>query len=220
MRRLERLGDQNESLLAALDVHQASVWTALPGILESVDLAKLTCSVRPAVKALHVKEDGSYDYRSMPLLLDCPIIFPSGGGFVLTFPLVPGDEALVIFSSRCIDSWWQSGGEQAPFEYRMHDLSDGFVLPGPKSRPRALTNVSSQNVQLRSDSGTAFVEIAPTGDVKVKSPVKVVIEAPQVDINGSVAVVGAALTHNGVNVGATHRHIEVRAGGDVSGVPQ
>ncbi|MCL9653139.1 hypothetical protein L2088_00345 [Pseudomonas protegens] len=100
--------------------------------------------------------------QSRPLLLDCPVQFPAGGGCTLTFPVAKGDECLVVFSSRCIDAWWQSGGIQVQAELRMHDMSDGFALLGFRSLPRMIPGISTSAVQLRSDHSSAFIEVNPT----------------------------------------------------------
>src|SRR5690606_4330979 len=104
---------------------------------------------------------GEFEELRIPLLLDCPVVFPGGGGVTLTFPIKPGDEALVVLASRCIDSWWQLGGVQGQAEQRMHDLSDGFVLAGVRSQPRRFT-VDTEAAQLRTDDGTALIELNPT----------------------------------------------------------
>lgn len=217
--RLERLADLNESLLAAMDASKGTIWTALPGIIQSFDAAKMTCVVKPAIKGSKVV-NGAREFVSMPLLLDCPVIFPNGGGFSLTFPIASGDECLVLFSSRCIDSWWALGGEQNPFEHRMLDLSDGFVLPGPRSKPRAIPAISTTNVQLRNEDGSAYVDIDPDGAISLVSPLQVSITAPDVAITGNVAIGGGSLTHNGHDVGSTHKHTGVTAGGALTGNPQ
>lgn len=80
-------------------------------------------------------------------------------GVTLTFPVQPGDECLIVFTSRGFDNWWQSGGIQPPMEARMHDLSDGFVFLGFRSQPRKLSNVSTTTCQLRSDDGVTLVEL-------------------------------------------------------------
>ncbi|MGC8050122.1 Gp138 family membrane-puncturing spike protein, partial [Salmonella enterica] len=77
----------------------------------------------------------------------------------MTFPVAQGDECLVVFASRCIDSWWQSGGIQEQAELRMHDLSDGFAILGFRSQPRALSNISTTSAQLRSDDGATFIDL-------------------------------------------------------------
>src|ERR1019366_1339884 len=108
---------------------------------------------------------------------DVPIVFPSAGGFTITLPITVGDEVLVIFSSRCIDGWWQNGGIQAPIEFRMHDLSDGFAIPGPKSLPHVIPNISTTGAQIRNNAGTTYVEISANGQIQLVSPSQVNIKA-------------------------------------------
>ncbi|WP_302441547.1 Gp138 family membrane-puncturing spike protein, partial [Bilophila wadsworthia] len=130
MDRRERWAEPVEALRAALDGRQAEMWTALPGIVQSFDPAAMTVSVQPAVAGRISDEAGKAASVDLPILPDVPVVFPGGGGFALTFPVAAGDECLVVFASRCIDAWWQSGGVGEPMEPRMHDLSDGFALVG------------------------------------------------------------------------------------------
>lgn len=153
--------DQNALLDQAMTARLSCLWTALPGIVQSFDPVAMTCQVQPAIQGKVRSEDGTITLVNLPMLLDCPVVFPHGGGCSMTFPIKPGDECLVVFSSRAIDLWWQSGGVQAPVEMRMHDLSDGFVLVGAYSQPKVLQNVSTVAVQLRSDDGQAFFELNP-----------------------------------------------------------
>lgn len=139
-----------------LDGRQACIWTAMPGIVQSVSLSTMTCEVQPAIQGRIENENGSIEIKALPLLLDVPIVFPSAGGFNLTFPIAADDEVLVVIASRCIDAWWQLGGVQRPMELRMHDLSDGFAIPGPKSQPNVISGISSSKVQLRNDAGTVY----------------------------------------------------------------
>lgn len=163
----ERIEDPVEALRAALDGRQAQLWTACPGIIESYDAERQTCAVQPAIKGRVESPDGSVASVALPLLVDVPVIFPGGGGFVLTFPIAKGDECLVVFSSRCIDAWWQSGGVQEAMTARMHDLSDGFAIVGPRSQARKLPAVSATATQLRTEDGATYLEIQPGGKVRV-----------------------------------------------------
>lgn len=155
------VNDPNAWLDQAMTARLSGLWTALPGIVQSFDPVAMTCQVQPAIQGKVRSEDGTITLVNLPMLLDCPVVFPHGGGCSLTFPIKQGDECLVVFSSRAIDLWWQSGGVQAPVEMRMHDLSDGFVLVGAYSQTKVLPNVSTQAVQLRSDDGQAFFELNP-----------------------------------------------------------
>lgn len=190
MDRRERYYDPEETLRTALAGFQAGIWTALPCIVQSFDAAAMTVVVQPTIKARVTAEDGAISTIALPLLLDCPVIYPCGGGFTLTFPIVAGDECLVMFASRCIDSWWQSGGIQEQAELRMHDLSDGFALVGVRSQPRVITGISLDAPQLRSDDGTSYVEVA--GDtITINTTAQIIANAPDVVVNCDTAEVNA-----------------------------
>ncbi len=189
MDRRERTNDPEVALREAFDGMRAGLWTALPGTIESFDPATMTCQVQPGLKMQVRALDGTITSVALPLLVDCPVQFPSGGNCTLTFPVTRGDECLVVFASRCIDSWWQSGGVQEQAELRMHDLSDGFVLLGFRSKPRALSSVSTTTAQLRSDDGKTYVDLDPAGQiVKVKAPGGMVLDTPTVTVTGVMNV--------------------------------
>lgn len=185
MERSERFGDLPTALLKALEGWQAGIWTALPCTIVSFNAATMTCQAQPLLQGSVRQQDGTIVTVNMPLLLDVPVIFPGGGGFTLTFPIAAGDEALVVFASRCIDSWWQLGPSTDPAgpgrpqaEIRMHDLSDGFAIVGPRSLPRALSSVSTTATQLRSDDGATMVEV---------SSGKIRLQAAQVEVHATAS---------------------------------
>lgn len=215
--RRERLDDGEEGLRAALDGRQAAMWTAMPGIVQSFDGAKQTCTVQPAIQGRRTLQDNSIQLINMPLLLDCPVHFPRGGGAVLTFPVAAGDECLVVFSSRCIDAWWQSGGVQAPASQRMHDLSDGFAIVGFSSVPNAILDLSTTTTQLRSEDGETVIDLDPDGQiVTLTAPGGIVING-DVTINGDFTATGDG-SAEGVSL-KTHTHGGVTAGSDDTGEP-
>ena len=193
---------------------QAMIWTALPGIIQSFNADALTCEVQPAIQGRRATETGSVEILNLPLLLDCPVVFPHAGGCSLTFPIRTGDECLVVFSSRSIDLWWQSGGVQPPAEPRMHDLSDGFVIPGVWSQAKKIGSVSTDSVELRTDDRGAYIALTPSnhqvtlktsgsaeasiggtlsaavsGTVSLSCP-KLTIDCPETTFTGKVTVSG------------------------------
>lgn len=192
MPRRESGGDFMEALASAMEGKQAEIWTALPAVLESFDASKRTCEVQPTIQARFVDELQQVQWLTLPLLVDCPVMFPGGGGFVLTFPLVKGDEGIVVFSSRCIDAWWQQGEVQVQADLRMHDLSDGFFIPTVRSVPHVEAGISTTDVTLRSvDPGGPMVTLKPDGSAHVTSPVLVTLQAPLVNVQATTAIVEA-----------------------------
>lgn len=201
MQRSQRLDDASTALEIAMRGAQGRIWTALPGIIQSFDPAAMTCEVQPSIQGtLSDPKTGKASNVNLPLLVDCPVQFPSGGGVTLTLPIAKDDECLIVFASRCIDAWWQNGGIQPPMVYRMHDLSDGFVIPGIWSQPRVLTAVSTSKAQLRSTDGATMLELDP--------------EAQRINL---VAPGGVYI--NGIHFDE-HHHTGVQTGSGISGGPQ
>lgn len=212
------LNDAENTFRAGLDGRQSGIWTAMPVIVTSVNYAAMTVECRIAIQGIVVNSDGSETPKTITPCVDVPIVFPSAGGFTLTLPVAPGDEGLGIFSSRCIDSWWQNGAaedSQPPMESRMHDLSDCFFIPGPKSQPNVISNISSSNAQLRTDDGMTYLEITPGGQINL-------VANSGLSITGNVSVTGSiTATEDVMGAGislSTHMHPVTTAPG-TTGVP-
>ena len=168
MDRRVRIDNDLIKFQALLKSWQSNIFTALPGIYEAAGKGNQTANVQPSVKAKVLGQDGSWSDMSLPLCINCPVVWPGGGGFQLTFPLSKGDEGLIVFAQRCIDSWWQSGGVQSQAEMRMHDISDGFFIPAMLSQSKApATAASASTVQLRSADGATYIEVAAGNLVNV-----------------------------------------------------
>src|ERR1700735_500945 len=156
MDRRERVNDFEAAVTVMVKAALHDLWTGMPGIVQSFNAAAMTAEVQPAIQGREQAQDGTLTNKNLPLLVDCPVQFPSGGGVTLTMPLKQGDEVWINIANRCIDAWWSQGGIQSQAEVRMHDLSDGFVFPKIWSKPNVLSNVSTTTAQLRSDDGEAY----------------------------------------------------------------
>lgn len=217
----ERYSDPPETTRVALEWMQGKMWTALPCVVvafpSASGISTMMVDVQPQIAGTVLNAEGGTDVIQMPVLVDVPISFPGGGGCILTFPIKPGDECLVVFASRCLDAWWQQGpgtaeatGDIVPPPYaRMHSLSDGIAFVGLRSSPREL-DIDVDTAQLRSDDGDVFVSIHPThhdvnvtstdgnvfvtcsdGDVSVKTPSgNVKANGVVIDQNGNMTVPG------------------------------
>lgn len=203
--------------------HQARIWTALPGIIERFDAARMTVDVQPTINGRVRDAQGKTSSLQMPKLLDCPVLWQGGGGVTLTFPIAKDDECLVIFSARCIDAWWAQGGVKDPPDIRMHNLSDGFALVGVRSLPRAFAASITEAV-LRSDDGSTFVRLNPAGQlVQITAPGGINLNGVTIDSSGNVNSPATITATTDVVGGGkhlkTHTHSGVTAGGGTSGPP-
>lgn len=244
-----QLGSKEQADAQLAQAIMSAMRVSIPGIIQSFDPDAVTAVVQPAIKGAEQDESGAEVSVNLPLLVDVPVVFPRGGGCTLTFPVSEGDECMVIFADRCIDFWWQSGGIQEPVDGRMHDLSDAFCIVGPQSQAKKIGGISTTAAQLRTDDGSAFIEVAAGHDVTVKTPGKLTasaeggteITSPEIILNGNVTINGnlsqgmgkgggTATMHgpvtvtNDVTAGGkslmTHTHGGVEHGNDSTGEPE
>jgi hypothetical protein len=184
----ERYVDEQERLRIAGSGRQARLWTAFPGVIQSFNSVEMTCEIQPTIQGIHTDQIGATSFVNLPLLVDCPVQMPRGGGCVATFPIASGDECLVVIASRCIDAWWQNGGIQPPLDIRMHDLSDGFCIPGIASLPNVVKSYNTQAAELRSLDNTTKIAVNPVSKM-------VSIFAPNgLSIVGNVTVTGTIMS--------------------------
>lgn len=87
--------------------------------------------------------------ENYPLLADCPVICLGGGLSSLTFPILPGDECLVLFNDRDLDNWFIGGTGAPNATARLHSFSDGIIIVGIRSLPHVLSNYDPLNVVLK-----------------------------------------------------------------------
>jgi hypothetical protein len=187
----QRFGGQEAMLRTILDSWASKLRVSIPGIIQSFDPITQTATVQPAIKENIIDEELMVSPIALPVLLDVPVYFPGGGGFVVTFPITKGDECLVVFSDMCIDGWWANGGIQSQVEKRRHDLSDAIAFVGIRSVPKKVINYSTTSTQLRNEEGTSYIEIAANGDINFVGNVK---------ING---IVFSSHKHSGVTTGTS-----------------
>ncbi len=211
-----QLGSKEQADAQLAQAIMSAMRVSIPGIIQSFDPDAVTAVVQPAIKGAEKDESGAEVSVNLPLLVDVPVVFPRGGGCTLTFPVKAGDECLVIFADRCIDFWWQSGGIQEPVDERMHDLSDAFCIVGPQSQAKKIGGISTTAAQLRTDDGSAFIELAAGGAVTITSP-QITINGP-LQVNGEITSTGDQVAAGISQTGHTHGGVE--PGGGSTGVPQ
>jgi len=224
----------------AFEAMISRVWTALPGVIQAVTNSGNTVEVQPAINGRIRQLDGTYKPIQMPKLVDVPICWQGGGGATWTFPVTAGDECLVVFASRCIDSWWQNGfvapaGQQGadgkpvnvlnnPTEWRMHNLSDGFAIVGVRSKKRAFASFDAATARLRTADDSCYVEFDPVNKkVKIVASGGVTINNVTFDSSGNVVspqtITGQTQVVAGTGGSAIHLTTHIHSdpqGGNVS----
>jgi len=131
-----------DSLREALRAETAKIRTCIPGRVVSYDHSEQRADVRPVVRSARKDPDTDERVTYLPdVIPNCPVSFPQGGGFSLTWPLQKGDRVELRFASRSLDEWLTGGGDDVePKDPRRFDVTDAIVDPGISSFAEALAN--------------------------------------------------------------------------------
>jgi len=131
-----------------------SMWTSLPGYVDSYDASKQSAEVVPAVKGWRLLLDGE-EQDELPKIPNVPVIQPSGGGFHASFPLQKGDPVVLVFAARDIDAWKSSppGAPVQAQDNRIHDLTDCFAIPGGRPLAAPFLDSDANDLIIGKDGG-------------------------------------------------------------------
>lgn len=217
----ERELDPEETFRMAFEAMISRVWCSMPGVFQGFTNNYNTCEVQPAINGRVRQLDGTYKSIQMPKLVDVPLVWTGGGGATWTFPLQAGtDEGLIVLSSRCIDQWWANGytppsgqvgadGKPVntlndPPEFRMHNLSDGFFIPGVRSKVRAFASFDATTARLRTDDDTCYIEFDPINKkVNIVAPGGITANGVTIDSGGHIANAASVAATGNISSGAT-----------------
>ena len=162
--------------------------TSMPGIIENFDPVTQTASIQPAVKRVFITREGVTETltpTNLPILTNVPVSFPRGGGFSITFPVVKGDECLITFCERAIDSWHKFGGIRRPNAKRFHHLSDATATVGLSSLPNKVPSYSSTATQIKKDDGSAVISLNADSSIFITSTADVTVDCANLSATSS-----------------------------------
>ena len=236
----ERFHNELETHYMAMDGVHSRIWTMLPGIIQAVtwNNGAPYAKVKLAVMGRTIDSGQKITFCNLPELPECPLWFPRGGGYSLTFPVSKGDECMVIFSARSIDEWFTQGKAAPAYDLRMTDLSDGIAVVGLMSQKRPLKNISTNSCQLRSDDGKNFVNLSD-GNITIQAQNGITLQVGQAElqitskgininkqttIQANLNVSGGIVATDDVQGSGislnSHVHGGVKSGGDSTGAPE
>lgn len=199
-------------LKLAMIKHLQNTDDMLPAKVIAYNRATNRASVQPLIYV--IRTDNTRLTRAP--IASVPVLQLGGGGFVLSFPIKPGDLGWIKANDRDISNFKASYSNAAPQTFRKHTFEDAMFIPDVMMKGVSLAD--GDGVCLQSLNGTVSIVLL---DDKVK------INAPQVDINGSSKITMTSpeisLTSPNINAGGirfdTHEHIGVQPGGGQSGQP-
>jgi hypothetical protein len=146
-----------ELIRNSFDFYLEDVHTCLPGRVEKYDPAEQRADVQPMIQRRLVAEDGQEILESLPQIPEVPVAFPRSGEFFVSFPIKQDDLGILVFSERSMELYLEGQADKAggddPVDYRKHDLTDAFFLPGGYPWKKSLVDAHADNLVVGKDGG-------------------------------------------------------------------
>lgn len=180
------------------EVMLGSMHQHLPAKVVRYDAATRKATVQPLIKyrdrSAGVDNKGLED---MKVIQGVPVMMLGTDESLINVPVKVGSKVMLCFSSKAGDTFKLSNNEQTvdPDDDRIFDINDCYCIPvAPMAFSRAVGSDSS-DLRLIMNINTpeeCSVYLKPSGEVRVVSPVKVITEAPLVQVITEVAEITAS----------------------------
>lgn len=178
-----------------------NIHTSVPGIVEAYSQGEKRLQVRPAIRL--VKSDGTS--LSRPPIIDVPVVWPSGGGLSLVFPLKIGETVLLCFSERGIGEFKKIFGESLPDMVGLFSETDAIAIAGFGGL--SISPATSSGASLQDDEGDNYlfvqkglVKIRSRSKVEIQANREVEITAPLTEVRGPAIIRGNVAIYGNVDV--------------------
>ncbi len=203
-----------------------SIHAGLPAKIVKYDPQTQKATVQPLIKYRDRSGDADPNgLKDLPVIQNIPVIHPSAGTAIVSFPVQVGDIVALMFCSQSIDNFTISDGVTPvdPQDYRSFHVDDCYAVLGLYPFSKALGSHPS-DLEIRMNSGTSNeVKIAlnPAGELIITSPTNVIVNATDnVEVNTTTATINASDSvtidsPQSTFTGAVRVDGEVSTGGDV-----
>lgn len=199
-----RGADEAVKIRELIDKAIMGVCTSIPAIVDAFNPLTMTVDVTPAIQ-MKVRQDEVDSWVDLGKIVNVPAVIYGGGGFFHTVPIAQGDNCLLVFSQRAIDNWHDQGGIQPAgdddnYGVRHHDMTDAFALFSPQPIVSALTNYSTNAMELRNKAGTVKISVGESSVILTVGSTTLTVS------DGAISVSSADLDVDG----------DIESNGDVS----
>lgn len=203
-------GDLGGVLTSILKKALQKVDGSLPAVVISYDRSKNMATVRPLIAVLTT--GGKVVQRAQ--IASVPVLALGGAGFLINFPLKPGDKGWIKANDRDISLYMQSSREAQPNTNRIHSFEDGQFIPDAMGQGVYATEDANKMV-IQSYDGQTKITLAP-GEIRAK--------AALIKMDGNVQHTGIFTNTGGVIIDGIpfggHGHTGVVTGTGTSAGPK
>jgi hypothetical protein len=154
----------SQAIQSVFDENIKTINTSIPGQVLKFDPSTQLAEIQVGIK--RVNKDG--EQTAITPIIEVPVLFSGGSVFRFEHEINEGDEGILIFSQRCIDSWIDQGGVATNPILRFHDMSDAYFIPGIRSQKNGLSDFENNGVRIT--DGTNYFWLKNDGNTYISSP--------------------------------------------------
>lgn len=202
---------QSEALRKVLESERLDLHTGTVGKVRAFSAARQTCEVELQIQRVlpAADEDDDDTTEDYPILPEVPIVYPSGGGFAISWPLSVGDFVWIAFAESDLGQWRATGEKSNPSVQTRHGLSGAVAYPGIHHRGNPNANATANSLRIEKDGGPVLeivgseIRVGGSGALAKSTQVQTQLDALAADlatvnaaIPSGVSVLPAALTYS------------------------
>lgn len=174
----------------------------LPAQVIAFDRGSNRATVRPIIQMVTT----SGERVSRAQVASVPVLQLGGGGFVLNFPVKPGDIGYIKANDRDVSLFLQGMAETQPNTKRMHSFEDGVFIPAVLAG-FSIAGEDADHPVLQTLDGSVRIALWPD-KVKITG---------NLEVEGTITSTGN-IVGNSISLNA-HHHTGVQPGGSNTGGP-
>lgn len=131
-------------------------------------------------------------------IANIPVINIGGGGFLINFPLKPGNLGFIMANDRDISLFLQSFSESPPNTNRVKSFSDSIFIPSVLTE-YTIDGGDADDMVIQNLDGTVKITLG-TDSITLKTPTAVTIDTPLTTVTGKLVVDGITILNAGLGV--------------------
>jgi hypothetical protein len=197
----------NGTLAGTLEFCLSKILANIQNALPAKIIAYNRTTNRAQVQAMIAVVDTNNATISRAQIASVPVLQLGGGGFMLSFNLVPGNMGWIIANDRDISVFLQSYKEAQPASNRIHSFSDALFIPDVMTG-YSIASEDKNNAVLQSTDGTVKVSLG-VGKIKILAPIVEIdgatainMTTPLETLNGNLLVNGNIVTTGTITPGS------------------
>ena len=201
----------NDIIQLRIDESLEDFNTSLPARVISYNELEQTVDVQPLLSKNFA--DGFKMER--PILKGVPVIFPSSGSCIVSFPVNVNDNVMLQFSQTSLDEWAESNANKSikVLSKRQYHIMDAVAIVGLYNKHTTL-KPNKDDLEIRYDTAKSKIALKKDGSITVSQngSAKFAIDKDgKITLDGEVTITGDAII-DGVSF-LDHQHAGVADGG-------